>query len=338
MGSPYFYLEFLLAWLHLLCDAGFTNPALFALQYTLVPAAAFPTQLHQVRAGYDWLLAHLAQIPSSSSSSSASRPSARDADHDDNLEPAARVVLAGDSAGATLQLSLLHQLHQSSRVGSPTEHTRRPVLATLISPWCALVSPHNRDTASDYLCAESLHLYARQYAGAAPERSGETLERSSDGDTNGGGADDNNINADAESQAVQRALQDPLASPAACTDAALWKALAPRRGWHFVFGAEEVLGPEVRRLLTLLRRGDGGGDADRPVKDRDGARRRRGGSSGEGKGGGGVRERERVRVREEPGAVHAWPVVSLFLGATREERLSGLEELVAGVVEAVGVR
>lgn len=44
MGSSYFYIEFLMAWIHLLKSAGYANPALFALEYTLVPEATYPTQ------------------------------------------------------------------------------------------------------------------------------------------------------------------------------------------------------------------------------------------------------------------------------------------------------
>ena len=36
-GSSYFYLEFLLAWATLLQDAGFRNPALLSVDYSLVP-------------------------------------------------------------------------------------------------------------------------------------------------------------------------------------------------------------------------------------------------------------------------------------------------------------
>jgi hypothetical protein len=56
MGSSYFYLEFLLSWLSLLCEAGYSNPAIFALEYTLVPDASFPTQLCDTIAGYRHVL------------------------------------------------------------------------------------------------------------------------------------------------------------------------------------------------------------------------------------------------------------------------------------------
>lgn len=52
MGSCYFYLEFLLAWVSLLKEAGYRNPAIFSLEYTLVPDAVYPAQLEQTVTGY----------------------------------------------------------------------------------------------------------------------------------------------------------------------------------------------------------------------------------------------------------------------------------------------
>jgi acetyl esterase/lipase len=81
MGSSFFYMEFLLAWVSLLKEAGYRNPALFALDYSLVPDAVFPTQLQETLAGYQYVLS-IAQNPS-------------------------RICVGGDSAGATLILSFL---------------------------------------------------------------------------------------------------------------------------------------------------------------------------------------------------------------------------------------
>lgn len=225
MGSSYFYLEFLLAWLEILQNAGYRNPAIFALEYTLVPDERFPVQLEQTVAGYEHIC-HIIKDPS-------------------------RICLAGDSAGATLQLSLLLHVSKSSETIK-----RRPGFATLISPWGTLVTPRNRNTASDYLNADSLHLYGRQYAGSMAN------------------------------------LKDPLVSPGVCKDGDWWMRASPSGGFCFMYGSEEVFGPEVRDLIALLRRT---GCA--------------------------------VRVREEPGQVHAWPVVSLFLANTLSERTKGLRDL-----------
>ena len=189
MGSGFFYLEFLLAWVSLLRTIGFRNPALFSLEYTLVPDAIYPTQLHETLAGYDYVLARVA-------------------------EPS-QVCLAGDSAGATLMLSLMLHLAKA-----PEGSDRRPGFATLISPWTTLVSPKNRNTPSDYLDAQALHLYAHQYIG--PDGS----------------------------------LSDPVASPGTCKDVGWWRRAMPSKGAFILYGAEEVFAPEIRDLIKMMKDAD----------------------------------------------------------------------------------
>lgn len=132
MGSSYFYMEFLLAWVTLLREAGFQNPALFALEYSLVPDAVYPTQVRETFVGYTYVLSI--------------------------IEDASRVCVAGDSAGATLILSMLLALAEHSEYGE-----RLPGLAVMISPWVTIISDKNRNTRSDYLDQKSLHLYGSQY-------------------------------------------------------------------------------------------------------------------------------------------------------------------------------
>lgn len=236
MGSSYFYLEFLLGLVSLLkCDAGYRNPALFALEYTLVPDASFPTQLQQSIAGYE----HILSI----------------------IDNGSRICLSGDSAGATLVLSML--LHIAK---SPCYEKRRPGYAILISPWVSIVSPNNRDNASDYLNANSLELYGRQYAGS------------------------------------EARLKDPLVSPGVCKDREWWSKASPSAGFSFLYGSEEVLAPETRNLIALLRKS---------------------GCC--------------VSVREEPGDVHAWPVVTLLLSDTQEERQKGLRDMVKMIKQNIEV-
>lgn len=190
MGSTFFYLEFLLVWLALLKEAGFSNPAIFGLEYKLVPDACYPKQLRETVAGYNHLL------------SKVDDPSA--------------ICVAGDSAGATLVLSLLLHLGHASGMNG----RKRPGMAVLISPWVTLVSPEHRDTPSDYLNTDSLHLYARQYVGAKVP------------------------------------VDDPMASPGNCIDAEWWKRSSPSQGFSFFFGSEEVFAPTVRDLVALLRKSE----------------------------------------------------------------------------------
>ncbi|KAL5115381.1 hypothetical protein ACEQ8H_006757 [Pleosporales sp. CAS-2024a] len=232
MGSSYFYMEFLLAWVTLLKTTGYRNPALFALEYTLVPDATYPTQLHETVAGYEYILS-LAQSST-------------------------RVVVGGDSAGATLILSLLLYL---------AEHTelrhQKPGLAIMISPWVTLLSSNNRNTASDYLNSDTLKLYGQQYIGSKASPS------------------------------------DPIVSPGYCKDMTRWREASPEHGWYFLYGSEEVLGPETARLIALLK--DTGKEVD---------------------------------SWEDQGGIHAWPVASLYLGETKDERLAGLKS----IVEATKIR
>ncbi|KAF2201801.1 alpha/beta-hydrolase [Delitschia confertaspora ATCC 74209] len=229
MGSSYFYLEFLLAWVTLLKEAGYKNPALFTLEYTLVPDAVYPTQLQQTLAGYEHVLS-VAKDPS-------------------------RICIGGDSAGATLSLSFLLYITEH-----PELRGQLPGMAVMISPWVSLVSPLNRNTSSDYLNADSLERYGRQYCGSKVP------------------------------------VDDPLVSPGQCKDVQKWKAATPRHGWFFTFGAEEVLAPATRELVSLLKAAS-----------------------------------INVEAYEETAGIHAWPVASLYLGQTADERLGGLRIIVRAV-------
>ena len=235
MGSSYFYLEFLLAWLSLLRHSGYRNPAIFALEYDLVPDTQFPAQLEQTVTGYEYACSVAKQ--------------------------SSRICVSGDSAGASLILSLLLVI-----AGLEGHEERRPGFASLISPWPTLFSAKNRDTRSDYLNADSLHLYGRQYAGSEPN------------------------------------LNNPTVSPGLCKDVNRWFKASPKAGFCVIFGSEEVLGPETRDLVALLRKS---------------------GCS--------------VSVREEPGGIHAWPVVSLFLADSKHQRLKGLKDLTRMIRRAVEI-
>ncbi|PGH23905.1 hypothetical protein AJ80_01967 [Polytolypa hystricis UAMH7299] len=139
MGSAYFYMEFLFTWLDMLKNAGYNNPAIFALEYSLVPDEVFPVQLEQTVRGYQFVLSRA-------------------------QDDASRVCVAGDSAGGTLILSFL--LYCSSQEGGQGKlKLEKPGLAVVLSPWVTLVSSKNIDTASDYLTIDRLHSYAKQYAG-----------------------------------------------------------------------------------------------------------------------------------------------------------------------------
>ena len=190
MGSAYFYMEFLMAWLTRLKESGFKNPAVFALEYTLVPDARWPVQFNETRAGYDFV-----------------RESFGDGS-------AAKICVSGDSAGATLILSMLLQpghLEQDPQFQS----MNRPGLAVLLSPWTHLVSDLNQNTRSDYLDRSSLHLYAKQYAGEAT-------------------------------------MTDGVISPGLCTGR--WKQATPVSGYRILYGSEEVFAPGVQDMVAQMKK------------------------------------------------------------------------------------
>lgn len=250
MGSTWFYLEFLLSWVSLLIsDAGYRSPAVFGLEYTLVPDARYPAQLREALAAYRHVLETAGGVPE-------------------------RVCVAGDSAGATIMLSLLLELAGSSGakrqgpngaadgaadVAVPERACRVPApgMAVLISPWTTLISPRHRNNASDYLDARSLYRYGLQYAGE------------------------------------QARTMDPRVSPGYNRDVGWWRRAAPQRGIFVTYGEEEVLAPEIIELTATLE------------------------EAGVLAGKGGAR-----------GGIHAWPVASLFLASSREERLRGLRDIV----------
>jgi acetyl esterase/lipase len=154
MGSSYFYLEFLLVWHHLLLEAGYKNPAIFSLDYTLVPDDIYPKQLLEAVAGYQHVL--------------------------DVAKDVSNVCVAGDSAGGTLVLSLLQELgaqasNQDKKGAHPvvrggliepdTPALAIPRMATLISPWVTLMTKLHRPSTIDYLERQMLWRYAHEYAG-----------------------------------------------------------------------------------------------------------------------------------------------------------------------------
>lgn len=244
MGSSAFYLEFLLTWHSLLAEAGYRNPAIFGLDYTLVPDAGFPTQLHEMVHGYEHVLSLAGD--------------------------ASRICVSGDSAGATLILSLLLHLGnpgtavKQQGISGLARHLEKPGMAVLISPWPTLVSPRYKNTASDYLDEKTLQTYSAQYAGS------------------------------------ESAVTNPLASPGSCKDIAWWKKASPAKGIFVTYGQEEVFAPEIRNLVTLL---EGAGTL--------------------------------VGAEAEPGGIHAWPVASLFLSSSTEQRLKGLRSIVNKLREGI---
>ncbi|KAL4790508.1 Alpha/Beta hydrolase protein [Aspergillus venezuelensis] len=91
--------------------------AVFSLDYTLAPKAAFPKQRDEIIAAWDWLTNDLGVHPG-------------------------KIVVIGDSAGGHLIMSLLLGLYE--RHGRDGVGYARPAAAVLVSPWLNLHTDHPR--------------------------------------------------------------------------------------------------------------------------------------------------------------------------------------------------
>lgn len=135
MGSPHFYLEYLMAF-HSLLRTYFHNPAIFAIEYSLAPGAQWPVQRTEVFNGY----LHVLSVAKSAN----------------------RICVMGDSAGGSLSLSLLHNIRKAADVSNG--YCEPPAFMVLVSPWMTLVSDTHRDSPDDYLSVRALHKFAHLYA------------------------------------------------------------------------------------------------------------------------------------------------------------------------------
>jgi len=199
--------------LDFLRETGYRNPAIFALDYSLVPYKHYPFQVNEAIAGLEYVIKAVGG-------------------------DASRVCLGADSAGATISLSMFLELAQRRRqsnqvrtammrsvagacaIRSGTVKTtipNRPHLAVLISPWTNLIRPDlHRNTTTDYLDAPTLWLRATQYAG----------------------------NTDV--------MSSPL-NPGECADDALWREAAPAAGYHVLFSSDEVMVGDIRDFIASQR-------------------------------------------------------------------------------------
>lgn len=136
-ASIHFYLEFLISLLGSLQMQGFKNPAIFAIEYPLVPQANFTRQLPPITAGWNYLCTEY---------------------------ESSTLTVCGDSNGAGLLLSLLlHIAHPSPDI-SEVPIRRRPEAGVLISPWTDLYSA-KRPTRSDYISPKIILRHADRLSG-----------------------------------------------------------------------------------------------------------------------------------------------------------------------------
>ena len=115
-----------------------------------------------------------------------------------------------------------------------------------------------------------------------------------------------------------------IASPGDVTSEVLWRKATPTHGWHFVAGHEEVLAPGMRQLARRI---------EQALENQDGQAMTNGDTADQDRY---VRSKAisgRVTVTEEPGQVHAWPVVDLFLTSATDDRLKGLRRMIDVMID-----
>ena len=117
--------------------------SIFALDYHLAPEFPYPTQLEEAVAAYGYLLHEMAI-------------------------PAERIVVAGDSAGGHLVLSMLVSLHQRSSLPKSGG-------AMLFSPWLSLHHTPSTNAETDVLSTPFLRATARRFLGPARADRKETM-------------------------------------------------------------------------------------------------------------------------------------------------------------------
>lgn len=149
-GSTAFYLEFLI---NIVNSIPNHSLRIFSLEYSLVPEARYPTQIQQLALAYEHILTTISP---------------------DNI------ILAGDSAGATIIFSfLLHISRPCPDLKSPSPVLSAPQAIILISPWCQIDWRHSSTSTSrpakpideDFLDATMLDEYARLYTEATDPKS-----------------------------------------------------------------------------------------------------------------------------------------------------------------------
>ena len=139
-SQPATYLLFLLRLAEAILAQGL-SVSIFALDYHLAPEYPYPTQLREARAAYSYLLHELEISPS-------------------------KIVVAGDSAGGHLALSLLVNLYQQPATEARVRSVEaKPGGLVLMSPWLSLHHTPQPAVNSDVLTAPFLLASADRFLG-----------------------------------------------------------------------------------------------------------------------------------------------------------------------------
>lgn len=132
-SRPWIYLVFLLRLAETVLAQG-PSISIFALDYHLAPEHPYPTQLEEAKAAYSYLL------------------------HEMGVDPE-KIVVAGDSAGGHLALSLLVELQAAEK------KVPKPGGLVLMSPWLSLYHYPATNAERDVISTSFLRATAERYLG-----------------------------------------------------------------------------------------------------------------------------------------------------------------------------
>jgi acetyl esterase/lipase len=295
MGSPAFYLQFLLLLSLELKTKGYHRPAIFAPVYGLAPESLYKDQLSAVVRAWKHVLSKTAQ---------------------DTL-----IGAGGDSAGGGLAISMLFSLSEDDSTRKPDfvrsvlpfsqdAFCQSHCMSSLISPWTSLLHPPPSDSteiSSDYVSPPALAHFAHLASGAQPRARSPGLMSylSTPPFLPYPFASTSPPQSFDPLDVVRRhrvlCAEQPLISPGDIEDEQAWvRAFEGVRGVYVTYGTGEVLAPQVHALLGRLRR---------IAQSRD-------------------QHAGTLSVEERAWPfVHAAPIVYCFLGWDKRERAQGVEDI-----------
>lgn len=210
-ASCFVYLEFLVLLLVSCQLQGFRNPAIFALDYEKAPQAKRSQQLQSVANGWKYL------------SETFKTTNNNNNNNENYVDDSVKLVIMGDSTGASLILGLLLHIAKPSP-SIPIVSRNKPIAVLLVSPWSTVYngvstsSSNARYPKCDYVSPKVFKRHALDYM-------------------------DDNTNT-----------TDPYQSPGLCRSKEWWLKSMPKFGIYITYGKEETLSDDIEELYVLLKR------------------------------------------------------------------------------------
>lgn len=194
-ASAFIYLEYMQRFIVTLQEQGFKSPVIFMPQ--IFDSKSFPKPLIQALLAWKYV---------------------------GERYPNSKIVMGGDSVGATTAISLMILISQKMGIEAfNTELLRKPDGALLISPVTKFVVSKD-EKGSDYLSKNLIKSWGEKYL-QVHKRSNESNE----------------------------CFLKYLASPGLCNEELIWKEFFPPYGIVITYGSEEILAPDIEMFVAKLR-------------------------------------------------------------------------------------